>query len=781
VSKTDHPAPGLRDHLTVVALYLALAMVSQSVFKTIAVWPAAGVAMAAVLVFGAGVWPGIALGTFLSVLSYQIMVGQSALSGSALTINLATVAGNTLAALLALAVCGRVTRMETNFVRVAWVTRRFFPALIVLGLCSGLPGVGVYWLLGQPWPGTFAAAVAAWSISNATGAIVIAPWLMSFWLDGVTWPSAAEVKQEAGPLLALVLLIWFIFGPGQAHIPSSLHQAALVSLPLLLMAVASRPAFTMLLLVLIFFAIWTGVSQGYGPFHGATGQENNSAMQTFVGSIAAIVLALQALAMEQRQSRSRWAENLQQANRELELHVSERTQALARANQDLAKREIILNQIIDSSTVAIFLIGADGVITLANQGMADMFRVPRASLVGREYVSLIHQTERNAGRQKMMSLLKGDIPSIELDRHYWRDDKTDFWGHLGCRTFFDTHDQKQGLLGIISDITKRHEGERLLRESRVFLQDVLDSVDNQMAVIGPMGVIVAVNKAWCAFSIDNSPEPGRATPRTGVGTNYLKVCQKSAYTLAEEASDAHDGIRAVLDGRLPRFSLEYPCHAPQEERWFVMTATPLAGGKKGAVVTHYNISTRKHAENQVRQLAYFDTLTHLPNRRMLNDRLGKALASNKRSNLWCAVMFLDLDNFKPLNDQHGHATGDLLLIEVARRLIACVREVDTVARLGGDEFVVMLHDLSLDRAIAQEQALAVATKVLNSLATPYVLSTSGPDGATVTVPHRCIASIGLALFDAQQTNPLEILKQADAAMYTAKSDGRNRIAIADRL
>lgn len=193
------------------------------------------------------------------------------------------------------------------------------------------------------------------------------------------------------------------------------------------------------------------------------------------------------------------------------------------------------------------------------------------------------------------------------------------------------------------------------------------------------------------------------------------------------------------------------------------------------------ITERKQMEAQVHQLAFYDALTRLPNRRLFHDRLNQAMTASKRTGFHGALMLLDLDNFKPLNDAHGHAAGDLLLLEVAQRLKSCVRDSDTVARLGGDEFVVILAELKapVDESIAV--ATSVAEKIRASLGAPYLLSPNdgAPQGSAIE--HRCSASIGVTLFLGQQTSQDELLKQADAAMYRAKEAGRNRIQLAEQL
>ena len=192
-----------------------------------------------------------------------------------------------------------------------------------------------------------------------------------------------------------------------------------------------------------------------------------------------------------------------------------------------------------------------------------------------------------------------------------------------------------------------------------------------------------------------------------------------------------------------------------------------------------DITDRKKMEDQIRQLAYYDPLTKLPNRRLLKDRLRQTMAGSKRSGCHAAMMYLDLDNFKPLNDKQGHGVGDLLLIEVANRLKRCVRETDTVARWGGDEFVVMVSALTVDKAESMSQATVVAEKIRSALSEPYLLVVRHEGETDTTVEHQCTASIGIALFIGYEASQDDIFKWADKAMYSAKGAGRNSIWVYD--
>ncbi|MHB8950068.1 MAG: diguanylate cyclase domain-containing protein [Rhodoferax sp.] len=217
-------------------------------------------------------------------------------------------------------------------------------------------------------------------------------------------------------------------------------------------------------------------------------------------------------------------------------------------------------------------------------------------------------------------------------------------------------------------------------------------------------------------------------------------------------------------------------HRSGSWRWHSSNATPLldaSGEVVGFQGTAVDITERKQVQDQVRQLAFHDALTQLPNRRLFSDRLGQALLASKRTGVHGAVMFLDLDNFKPLNDEHGHGAGDLLLAEVAQRLKNCVRERDTVARIGGDEFVVMLGELDVDRARSQAQASVIAEKIRRSLCEPYHLVNQNEGRAVTLLDHHCTASIGVVLFMGDEASQDDILKWADLAMYQAKDAGRN--------
>lgn len=255
--------------------------------------------------------------------------------------------------------------------------------------------------------------------------------------------------------------------------------------------------------------------------------------------------------------------------------------------------------------------------------------------------------------------------------------------------------------------------------------------------------------------------------------------------LTEEAGDLVRQLASAraLEVRLPgvnkfqKFEIQQRCKNGELVWGEVLTKADC--NEQGEIVGYHgitrNITERKRLEEQVRALAFHDALTSLANRRLLLEHIDQAMSTNKRSHHHGALLYLDLDNFKPLNDTHGHGMGDLLLIEVAARLKDCVRETDSVARIGGDEFVVLLCELDAHCEAAIVQAMAVAEKVRVRLAEPYVLQ-SAPDAAVIE--HCCTASIGVALFRGHEQSQDDLMDRADQAMYQAKEEGRNRVQLA---
>lgn len=294
--------------------------------------------------------------------------------------------------------------------------------------------------------------------------------------------------------------------------------------------------------------------------------------------------------------------------------------------------------------------------------------------------------------------------------------------------------------------------QQALQSSQVFKQSVLNSVGTAIAVLDGKGRIMMSNDAWPAL-----------VPESAVGTNYLEAVQQLESGAASVPPVAPgDGIRAVLQGQLPRYYTECEC-STQDKTWRSMTVTPLQGEPAhGAVVSVEDISQRVLMQEQVRALAFYDALTGLPNRRLALERLSQQLVQCRRSKTRLALMFVDLDHFKPINDELGHVTGDWLLRAVAQRLQGCLRESDTAARLGGDEFLVLLPDVQ-----DADAALGVAEKMRIALACEFVTDQG--------VAMQISSSIGVALYPDHAQIDKDLMRLGDEAMYQAKKRGRNAV------
>ena len=297
------------------------------------------------------------------------------------------------------------------------------------------------------------------------------------------------------------------------------------------------------------------------------------------------------------------------------------------------------------------------------------------------------------------------------------------------------------------------------REAALSVAAIAFEIEEGMIVTDSDGVIIRVNRVFTLLSGYSAEEAigknlsmiksDRNDP--GFYPRMLEALHRDNYWQGEIWNSRQNGE-------------SYP-------EWLTITAVV---GKDGGITNYicafFDITERKLAEEKIHNLAFYDPLCQLPNRRLLFDRLHQAVTTSARTKNCAGLLFIDLDNFKLLNDTRGHDIGDMLLIEVGHRLRACIRESDTLARLGGDEFVVLLEGLSTDRGEAALQAREVGEKMLNDIHQPYMLD---------NVEHFSTASIGISLFSNYRQNLDDLLKQADTAMYASKKAGRNTLRFFD--
>lgn len=301
---------------------------------------------------------------------------------------------------------------------------------------------------------------------------------------------------------------------------------------------------------------------------------------------------------------------------------------------------------------------------------------------------------------------------------------------------------------------------RLARMELLQFRAIVTSSDDAIISKTTAGIITSWNSgAERLFGFSEAEAVGQSMTKLIIPADREEEEPRNlARITAGERVEHYETVRRRKDGLLIDVSV---------------TISPIcddSGRVIGASTIARDITRTKEAEAQIQRLAFYDPLTELPNRRLLQERLGHALQSMRRRGETCAVLFIDLDNFKSLNDTRGHDVGDLLLQEVARRLRQCVRGEDTVARFGGDEFVVLLLDSSASGVETASHAEIVGAKILAALAQPYELN----GGA-----HFCTPSIGVSIPTAADSTSDELLKQADLAMYQAKASGRNTIRFFD--
>ncbi len=308
--------------------------------------------------------------------------------------------------------------------------------------------------------------------------------------------------------------------------------------------------------------------------------------------------------------------------------------------------------------------------------------------------------------------------------------------------------------GSCRDVTERKRSEEGQRIAAV-------TFDTQEAIMitTPDAKILRVNQAFCEITGYSKDEVVGANPSVFKSGRHDAAFYQAMWS-ALRATGKWSG--EVWDKR--KDGTIYPK---------MMTITAVYDEDRE--LTHYvavfrDISNRKKSEQEIHQLAFYDPLTNLPNRRLLMDRLQQGLAVSARNSRHGALLFLDLDHFKIINDTQGHVMGDQLLIEVARRLQICVREGDSVARLGGDEFVVLLENLSSEANEAASQTELVAEKIRQELDKIYVLD---------EFECHSTASIGISLFFDHHESAEDLIQHADVAMYQAKSSGRNTIRFFD--
>jgi diguanylate cyclase (GGDEF)-like protein/PAS domain S-box-containing protein len=308
-------------------------------------------------------------------------------------------------------------------------------------------------------------------------------------------------------------------------------------------------------------------------------------------------------------------------------------------------------------------------------------------------------------------------------------------------------------------INRSRENAAELQEQKDLLQSVIQTAPIRVFWKDKNSRFVGCNTRF-------AKDAGYASPEELVGkTDYDMIWQ-------EQADRFHADDLAVMESGQAKIDYEIYRQSPEGEPvWLSASKVPLRdddGQIIGVLGIYSDITAKKQAEDEIRNLAYFDPLTGLPNRRLIMDHLEEALNNSTRHQQYAALLMLDLDNFKDLNDSRGHGIGDLLLREVGHRIADSVGEMGSVGRFGGDEFVVIIEMLGSDESVAAQQAMKLAEKIRARIDRKFEFKRVG-------LSHYITPSIGVTLFKDEENSVEDLLKQADVALYQAKSSGRNAI------
>jgi len=389
-----------------------------------------------------------------------------------------------------------------------------------------------------------------------------------------------------------------------------------------------------------------------------------------------------------------------------------------------------------------------------NNCLCEMLEYSEEELHRMTWEQLTHPNDLAADVEQFTRLLANDIDTYSLEKRFISRTGKIIPTNLVVSCVRKPDGQVHYVTAMVQDISERKLTEQQLRIAAT----AFESQEGIMVLDVEM-TIIRVNKAFTTITGYNEEEVIGKTPKLLASGQHdalfydamWKEINTTGYWGGEIWNKRKDGD-------------VYP------EKLTITAVKDSVGEVANYVGTFTDITLKKQAEQEIEDLAYFDPLTHLPNRRLMIDRIKHAMAANTRSGKGGGLLFLDLDHFKDINDTLGHDMGDLLLQQVAERLTSCLREGDTVSRFGGDEFVVLLEGLSSHSIDSATQAEDIANKILSSINLPYQL---------ISHHYTSSASIGISLFDDHKYDVDEVLKQADIAMYQAKNDGRNALRFFD--
>jgi diguanylate cyclase (GGDEF)-like protein/PAS domain S-box-containing protein len=440
--------------------------------------------------------------------------------------------------------------------------------------------------------------------------------------------------------------------------------------------------------------------------------------------------------------------------------------------------------ILSSANFSSIATDAKGVIQIFNVGAEHMLGYLSADVVNKITPADISDPQEVIARARALSaeFETAIAPGFEAlvfkasrgiediyELTYIRNDGSRFPAVVSVTPLRDEQDTIIGylLIGTDNTVRKQFEAEKellgqRLRDQQFYTRSLLEANIDALMTTDPSGIITDVNKQMELLTSCTRDEL--------IGAPF-----KNYFT---DPGRAEDAIKlALVKKKVTNYELTARDREGKETvvSYNATTFYDRERRLQGVFAAARDITERKLAEKKILDLALHDALTHLPNRLLLVERLGLTMAANRRKACYSSLMFMDLDNFKPINDNYGHFVGDLLLIEVAHRIKSCLRAIDLVSRFGGDEFVVILSEVGVNKIDSTAQSSTVAEKLRALLDEPYVLSFQPAGHPPMTVEHHCTASIGVVVFKDQEGSQDDILKWADAAMYQAKEAGGNLI------
>ncbi|MBP1765170.1 MAG: diguanylate cyclase with sensor [Firmicutes bacterium] len=432
------------------------------------------------------------------------------------------------------------------------------------------------------------------------------------------------------------------------------------------------------------------------------------------------------------------------------MRVEDALQETTRANRSLVKQEELLRAIYDTSGVAVQLIGVDGKIAYANQRTVEMFQYPLDELLGTEFFNFILPEYHGEVRKKFTALITGQVSSITSDRRYWRKNNTsEFWGRTTGRAFHDADGNINGIVVVIEDITELRKTEAAMR----LASTVFDTSTSGILVTDADRRIISVNPAL--------------TRITGYAPEDVLGHRPREFFSGVQSEHSYQEMWQTIE-QIGYWEGEFLNRRKNGQLFPAMLSISRVVDPSGVVVNYVgmfmDITERRKAEEKIYHLAHHDYLTGLPNRALLVERATQALVLARRYNRQMAIIFIDLDRFKPINDEYGHDVGDTVLRTIAERLQAIVRISDTVCRQGGDEFVILLPEIT-----GRDGLEKLAQELLAAIRQPCEVG-----------DHRLIvqASIGIAVYPDHGNSVDAIIQRADSAMYRAKADIEKHICFA---